>query len=313
MNRRDGQFATIFNTTANAPMYQHHPHQHQQQQQQDDSPARRIYDQRSARSFTRMMRGDGPDYLQEHRGNPYQQPQPTPPSPPATGALMYDASSSSTDWMSRQERLLHDIERRLDRLEEQQFRRSISAPIGGNSGNNGNNETILRLLDQMQTQQQQMQRMQQQMDELRHTMELAMQRERFAALNKQHQESGGSSINTTLAPPAPTPAPITPAESVALLSASPQSAPQQMPQWLGAAMVITFVFALVSILIAIIAVSRTKTNAAPPNTAFIPLDLSQSLPALVASSPAWNSMSGSAADSRPPASSNRRRQVYFSP
>lgn len=338
MNRPNATLNHIYSTQAsNQTASNIYSAANVQSQQQSDSPAHRIYRQRSSKTFSQMMRPEEdvysvnvgklatattttttlPDYLQEH-----QQPPRVSPSThllpldqqmqPQQQGIGYDSA-----WLDRQERVLRDIERRLERLEEQQHRRqqqqqAPDAQSGGLAVAAVTNESFLRLLDQMQVQQRQMQRMQEQMDELRRAMEQSLQQqqreETVSVKGKRKQEEEQQlEQEEKRYPSAAKVGNNTSRNSESSSNSNSASAPQQqnMLFWLGAALIVTFLFAIVAVLIAVIAVARSNkpplnavsTSPVPPNYAY---DLSSSMPLSTrsyASSPAWNSANTAASGS----------------
>lgn len=238
-------------------------------------------------------------------------------------------------WAERQEKLLLDIERRLERLEEQQHeRRKQQYENVGNhafsaaaaSAAAASNDTIVRLLDQMQEQQRQMRQMQEQMDALRRAMQESLEK---SAQMLKTASSVGSAASATDAINA---VPALEKNAIEIVNEK-RSATQSTVFWLASALVVTFLFALVAVLIAAFAFAKNKSGDRAPTTippvydgniAYIPIDLSQSGGSLVfpsnanasrfASSPAWNSTnSGYNNASIRPNARNNEQTIPFSP
>ena len=163
MNRTNGTLNNIYSTQASnqtsngytGSIYSAAAMQ-QQQQQQSDSPAHRIYRQRSAKTFSQIMRPEEdvyavhvgktststmattattqpvmPDYLQEHqpsRVSPHLLPMDQPMQQQQQQQQPVHGVGYDSAWLDRQERVLRDIERRLERLEEQQQYRRFQPP-----------------------------------------------------------------------------------------------------------------------------------------------------------------------------------------
>lgn len=270
---------------------QRQPYAQDLNQNHGGSPVHEIYRTRSARSFTDILRSPGPSpqasrgtrssysQQQEQRQREEEEQQALSIAALASAAAARAAMHRSADGgldleaqQSRQERLLHRIELRLDRLEEQHERQLLRHPMkpassAFSSDSQALSDSITRLLNQMQAQQQQMHRMQQQMDELRHSMEMALLREKTTQsaveeLQKRQLLASSSARSTDQQSAGAT-------DARSLLSLSPLTSvddtsnleqPNSATSWLNTAVIVSVLFAFIGFFVAVVAMMRANDS-----------------------------------------------------